>query len=69
MKIQDFKRKIKLVFFILFKLKGIAVTCGCCKSMSLDILESKQEGNIYYSKYKCRRCGAIAENKEIWLKE
>ena len=69
MKKYSLKTKLKVVWYWLFKHgQGIMVSCGCCKSTQLTILESKQEDNLYYSKYKCRRCGAVAENKEVWSK-
>lgn len=61
------KTKLQVVWFFLFKHgEGIMVNCGVCRNTRLTLLESHQDGNTYFSKYKCRSCGAIAENKEVW---
>jgi hypothetical protein len=65
----DIKTKLKVCWYWLFKHgEGIMVNCGMCKSTQITLLENKQVDNEYISKYKCRRCGAIATNREVWAK-
>ena len=65
-----FRTRLKVIIYWLFNHgEGLIVHCSFCKSTKLTLLEKKENGDIYESKYQCRKCGAIAENKEIWWRK
>lgn len=59
--------KLKVCGFWLFRHgEAITVVCGKCGSSKLEFIEGQQTDNVYRSTYKCRKCGSIAKNTEIW---
>lgn len=46
---------------------GAMECCHYCKSVNIQVLEGKDDGNIYKAKYKCLKCGATANVTEFWL--
>jgi hypothetical protein len=69
MKKQGFWVKLKVFYYWMFKHgNGIIVHCNYCNSTKLTIVSNSQDGDNYNSEYKCRKCGAIAKNTEVWSK-
>lgn len=61
------RKRIKIAWWFLTKHKGaIILTCANCNGIEFEKLESTVEGNIYTSKYRCKRCGSEATNIETW---
>ena len=45
---------------------GLIECCGVCGSMKVIRKKIRENKQIYYAKYKCLDCGAIARSKEKW---
>lgn len=61
---------VKLIIFYnyLRKKPGIIVRCNLCGSYELKITKKELNDREYSSEYECLKCGATAENLEVWEK-
>jgi len=65
----SFLAKVRVFLYWVFKNQGgVMEYCHYCKSIAVKNTESKESGNIYESKHKCLKCGAMANIREIWQK-